>query len=1339
MDPIREYPLAPSQQLFWALHQVFPDSSIGNLCLQLHLRGPLQREALLASLQRLAQGFELWRTTIHFDPAHAGGEPVAVVHDIDPYPVEEVDLSCEAPQQRGALLASMLRERVECRFDLARGPLMRVMLVRLDAEDHLLQFVSHHVAVDGASLYSVLGRELGACYSEFVRGDASSHRTPMSYAHFAAAQREIVSAEQRPALRFWSETLAELSGALALPSDHVRTKQRGWRGSREKLVIAPSVRQQLQVLALQCDSSLPDLLLAAFAIQLQRYSDQDDFLIGVANQNRRDPTYRELFGCLVLTAPVRCGLHGDPTVRELLQTVRATKRAAFAHLDPGVDALLSEMSAAAGRQGSAYQAVFNYMPFSIEGANFERLTVQSERIDPGWTAVELSLDVRDLPEQCECVLDYATDLFTAETGRRYLSHYATLLESIANASQSTRISELTMLPDAERRELLSVAVNASPPTEHTPRCLHEFVHDSVVRNGAALAVVSGERSLSYAELWTRATTLSQPLRARGALVGERVAILLADPVDTLVAMLATLQAGAAYVPIDPALPKDRILYMLSKSRPAVLVAQQHTCLMLGPLPCAALDPDSESSRRSDAGPGELTATKPVTPEDPAYVIFTSGSSGRPKGVVVRHRNVVNQLFARIAGYPAAPARFLVPHSMVWDAAAGGVYWTLATGGMLVLPDAEERRDPIALRRLIGRHAVTHLDIVPSLYSELLASEPCDELQSLDTVIVGGEACSAALARRHFAVLPRAALYNEYGPTETTVYSTVHRVSSEHISDPVPIGRPIANTRCYVLDRQLQLAPWGVPGELYIGGLGVALGYFDDPERTAERFVLDPFADGPGARMYRSGDLVRRRAHGPIEFLGRIDRQIKIRGYRIELGEIEAALQRCEGVADAVAVPREDAGGTRIDAYLTVTPHHAALEVDRVRAALRAELPAYMVPTHLAVVERFPVTPAGKIDIKKLALPPADAGAKANGTGQRYVEPRTQTELELAQIWSGLLGRPRIGARDDFFELGGHSLLAVRMLSLVESRLGARVSLGAFFQSSELRGLASLLHRDAALAEESLVVTIKDGDHHPPFWLLHPVGGHVVFARRLALEFDPKQPLIGIQAQGLDGRREPLRTIESMAVLYEGLIRARQPQGPYYLGGHSFGGLIALEIAQRLHAAGDEVGMLALLDTPGPDYPRRASFPRRVWEHARARARPLLGYAMGASAAAQGLGKPVAYDPLRDERSRGALVDAIERVTHCNGLAAKLYRPRYYPGTLHMLRARQTPNWIGMRFDDEACGWAPYAHEVIADPIECTHQDMMDEPAVHEVGRKLQARLRACQARRFGRGVRGGQA
>ena len=1316
------HPLTPSQQTFWALSEMFPESSVGNEAIVLRMRGPLDREVLRASIAELAGRSDPWQTVIRLDAESPSSPPSATRRTIEPFPVEELDLSGRAPSDLEHELAKLVDERLHTRIDLARGPLMRIVLIRCGPAEHRLLFVSHHVAFDGISFFDLLPRDLARVYSAFLRKETSPLPAAASFADFARAQQRICDEPAGESVGFWRDALAGASGAIELPVDHRRASSRGCAGLRRYSVVDPSGREALTARARELGVSLSDLLLSAFVALLHRYSGQTDLLVGVPNGNRRAPGTDGLFGCAMLTLPLRFDASGDPSVSELAQRVRATKRAAFEHVDPRVDRVLMEEVANRGCDGgSGYRVVFNYASTISGPLAFDGLEVALERPDPGWTAVDLSLDVNEGGEGLALTLEVDRDLFGAETADRCLEHYVCLLRAIA-AGGDEAVSKLPLIGPVERRALTQ-DLNATARPYPRDVCLHELIASRAPSDPAALAAVSHGRELTYGALREEALRLAAHLRALGARPGERVALCVEDPLASLVGMLGALESGAAYVPIDVSLPPARVAWMLGACSPIAIVTERKLLDSLGDRKAPALCLDALPAEF----PAWRSAGEPAQPgpEDPAYVIFTSGSTGRPKGVVVRHRNVVSQLFARIEGYPESPGRLLTAHSFAFDAAAAGIYWTLASGGTLVLPDSEQRRDPVVLRQLVAEHGVTHLDLPPALHRELLTSATEHALDSVGTVIVGGETCSPALALGHARWLPRAQLYNEYGPTETTIYSTVYAVPRDRIPDPVPIGKPIANTRCYVLDLHGEPVPQGVSGELYIGGEGVAAGYLDQPELTAERFLADPFVPDPGARMYRTGDRVRRRVDGELEYLGRADRQVKVRGNRVELGEIEAALLRCPEVAGAVAVARDESGTAQVDAYVVLGPGRPPSSA-ALRALLRAELPEYMVPTHVSAIASIPLTAAGKVDVERLPAPTQASEGDPRGLG--FLEPRTQAEQRIAGIWMELLGLPRVGVHDDFFDLGGHSLLAVRMLSLVGAILGVRVSLSAFARLATVARLAGMLHQQGGVSEESLVVAVQPLGNRRPFWMIHPVGGHVVFAKRLAVHLDPDQPLLGIQAQGLDGHKEPLETIEEMARLYVSLIRGAQPRGPYFIGGHSLGGLLAMEIALQLEEAGERLGIVALLDAWGPTYPRRLSAPMRIVDRLR------FGVRWGVRASVRavtvdGLSEYLSYDPLASAERQDDLSDAISRVARANAKAAERYRFRFYPGKVHVFRALRTPDWPGLRFDDPLCGWGAYTREVEVIPMDCAHPEMLDEPTVTELGKRLELLLAKAQAER----------
>ncbi len=1307
-DRARTHPLTPSQQTFWALAEILPDSSIGNEGLILRMRGPLRRDALQHGIASLARRYDAWRTVIEIERDDLSAKPTARVETLDPFPVEEIDLSAHPPAERAQLVDALVRERLMSRIDLAVGPAMRVSLFRGGPEEHLLLFVSQHAAFDGLSFFDVLPRRLASAYTAQVRGEPEADTRAAPFADFARAQARVLAQPDRPTLAWWKECLAGASAALELPRDRARAERRTGRGLRRSFDVDAPLRTSLVSRADELGVSLSDLLLTAFSAQLRRYSGQTDLLIGVPHGNRTEPGSDGLFGCAMITLPLRLDLRACSSLWELAQHVRSRKREAFANLDPGVDEILRQsLSREARESGSGYRAVFSYARLGLRGLHFEGLDVEAERPDPGWTAVDLSLDVSDSGDALVCTVEADLDLFDPETVELCLAHYVNLLRDVA-ARGDVAISDLAMLTPEEQPEARERSRSFAYPRD---LCLHQALAMRAPTESGAIAAVCRGRELTYLDLRSRARQLAAHLNAAGARPGERVALVLDDPMLALVGMLGTLKSGAAFVPLDASLPPARIRSMLQVCRPCAIVTERGLTgetpdvripvLYVDDLP-ASLPIDSAGYTTLEPGAG-----------DPAYVIFTSGSTGQPKGVVVSHRNVVSQLYARLNGYPEPPRRLITAHSFVFDASLAGVFWTLASGGLLVLPDSDQRRDPVSLRRLVNLHRVTHLDVPPVLHRELLEGLDNDDLSSLEAVIVGGEACPTGLVLRHQEVLPRAQLFNEYGPTETTIYSTVYAVPRfEAPATNVPIGRPIANTRCYVLDANRGPLPRGVSGELYIGGDGVALGYLNEPELTAERFLADPFAPEPGARMYRTGDLVRLRRDGELEFLGRLDRQVRVRGYRVELGEVEAALLTCPGVSAAVAAVQRDAGGAHIVAWVVPAPG-AKLTAAEIRTRLCDQLPTYMIPSHVSPIPSIPLTTAGKLDAERLPPPQRDALAD-DGPTPGYIDPRTQSEFRISEIWAELLGQPRVGANDDFFDLGGHSLLAVRMLNLVSSILGVRVSLSAFVRAPTVAGLAGLMRQLGNVREESLMVPIQPHGTRKPFWVIHPVGGHVVFMKRMIRHLPSDLPLLGIQAQGLDGHREPLQTVEEMARLYTSLIRAEQPSGPYFIGGHSMGGLVALEIAQQLRAAGETIGLVAIIDAPGPGFPRTLPLPLRILD----RLRFLLRAKWRARAASDGMTEYLSYVPFSGEAPRDTFSDAISRVSIANSHAADVYKPRFYPGRIHLFRAMRTPDWPGLRFDDPLSGWGPYASEVVVVPIDSGHVEMLDEPALTLLGKAL---------------------
>jgi len=1273
---VERFRATPTQRGFGALSAMSP--AAGNEVVAIDLEGPLDVDRLGRILDRLEGGLDAWRT--RFVEEHG-----ALFGVVEPPVGARLRVERVTADRRVARAEALAREP----FDLAEGRLVRATLLQTDDEQATLVLVAHHAVMDGSALFVLLPRALGALY----RGEAIDLE---GFAPWAAREADAYDGDAGERARgFWRESLRDAPGSLALPTDHPRSGTRSLRGRR--LSRDAGVTRE----ALEAAGRPVDVAIAALATALHRMAAADEVTVGVTHANRRAPGAERVVGCLVRTLPLRVSPGDAASFSGLVSQVHERRRRAFGHLTDVVDDVLAER----GEAGPGYRVVLNYMPFSERDAADFGPTVRARgwRPDPGWTATDLAFDVVEAPEGLRCVLEYDEGLFDAPTAERWLEAFVTALAA-APTHRERGLGALPLMGVAARRALGALGRGGGPPSQ--PARLHDLLAVGALRNEGAPALLREGRAVDYRTLWRRAGALAERIAALPSGPPPRlVGLATRDPESALVALVGILRSGAAYVPLDPHLPEKRLAQMIEDARPIAVVTDTDRdfgapALRLG---------DAEAEGPADAG----------DPRAAAYVIFTSGSTGRPKGVVVAHANVVHQLEARRAFYGGAPGVTLSAHSYAFDSAVACVFWALAEGDPLVLVDEDERRDPALLRGCIARHRVETLDVPPALWAELLAGG-AEGLESLRTVIVGGEALPPALARRHLALLPEARLVNEYGPTETTVFSSAHVVDAV-TPGSVPIGRPIHRTRARIVDRYGQLVPRGGVGELWIGGAGVTAGYLRDEARTLERFVDDPHL----GRTYRTGDLARWDAEGRLRFEGRVDQQIQIRGHRVEPQEVVAALEAQPGVQQAVVLPLDAPLGLRLHAWVVARPG-ATLDLQRLRDALRAELPEPMIPATLERIDALPRAPSGKLDLAALPRPTTPAIARSESW---RTEPRTQAEDAIAKAFREVLRLDAVDVHASFFDLGGTSLTAVRALSRLHDALDVRIPLSAFVRAPSVAQLAERLHGEGLVDEEPLVVRIAEGEG-PPLWLLHPVGGHVVYGEVVAKAMQARIPILGIQAQGLDGRRPPLAEMDAIGALYVSLIREAQPEGPYFLAGPSQGGLAALEIAQRLIAEGEDVRLLAMLDCWAPGFPRRTSAARRVLDHAgamwrrswRERAAYLKEKATRRLRRLEHGFRTYTYREAGDE---GAIYDTLLEVQSAYEAAADAYEVRPYPGRVHVFRALRVPESPGLRFDDPSCGWAAFARGGVETiDVDAEHKDMLDPPQVHQVAAALEALLLA---------------
>lgn len=1039
-------PASFAQQRIWFLDQLGPQSTAYNDPTSLRLNIALNVGALEQSFNAFVQRHEVLRTSF----VAVNGHPMQVIAPALKLPLPLVDLSTLLHAEREAEALRLANEQAQRPFDLTQGPLMRVLLLQLGAEEYLLLLTIHQIISDGWSL-GVLFQELASLYTAFTSGQPSSlPDLPIQYADYALWQQERVQEDLlADDLAYWKQQLAGAPALLDLPTDRPYPASQTFRGSAYLVTLPLDLTEALKTLSRREGVTLYMTLVAAFQTLLYRYTGQDDMVLGTFTAGRTHEELEALIGFFVNTLVLRTDLSGNPTFRELLGRVRTVTFEAYAHQEVPFDSLVRELQPTRSLgQNPLCQVMLVLQPPPPplpSGWELSRMDIKT-----GAARFDLSLNSADRPEGLACSFEYSTALFDATTIARMAGHWQTLLEGIV-AEPTRQLAELSLLTENERQQLL-VEWNATHAGYPKDRCIHQLFEAQVERTPDAVAVVFEDEPMTYRELNRRANQLAHHLRALGVGPEMLVGLCVERSLEMVIGLLGILKAGGAYVPLDPAYPKERLAFMLEDSQAVVLL----TCEQLLPL---LPEHQPHTVCLDSAWPTiaqELTVN-PVTPstsDNLAYVIYTSGSTGKPKGVSVSHQNLVHSTVARTIYYKEPVNRFLLLSSFAFDSSVAGIFWTLCQGGALVLPRADLQLEISYLTKLIPQNQVSHLLCLPALYMLLLEQAKLQQIVSLRTIIVAGEPCPKELIKRHYHLLSHAQLFNEYGPTEGTVWCSVYNCRPENLRSPVPIGRPIPNMQVYLLDTHLQLVPIGVPGELHIGGDGLARGYLNHPELTNAKFIAHPFSNEPGARLYRTGDLARYLPDGNIEFLGRADHQVKIRGFRIELGEIEEVLRQHPQVQEAVVAARGDTSGDkRLVAYI-VAAQRQSLPINDLRVSLKEKLPDYMLPSAFVLLDALPLTPNGKID--RQALPMLDQVKPQ--LEETFVAPRSSVEEVLASVWAEVLGLEQIGIYDNFFALGGHSLLAMQVTWRLWTTMQVEVPLRAFFEASTVAQLAEIIPR-----------------------------------------------------------------------------------------------------------------------------------------------------------------------------------------------------------------------------------------------------------------------------------------
>jgi len=1056
-DAIR--PLSFAQQRLWFLEQFHPGSDVYNIVVPIRISGVLEIDALRRGLEEIVRRHEVLRSRVVMHQ----GEPLQQVMAAEPVPLPLFNISFLPALEQQKPLDDFLEQQVHRNFDLTRGPLFRVNLIRLGPEQHVLVLNMHHIVSDDWSL-RVLMQELGQIYGAYLRRESSPlSELPIQYADFSSWQRRWLQGEMlERQLAYWRKQLASLPTLLELPLDYPRPPVQSVHGNRISLHLTAGLSDRLQDLSKSQDATLFMTLLAAFQTVLLRYSGSDDLAVGTPIASRNQVEIEGLIGFFVNTLVLRANLRGNPAFTALLARVRETALGAYGHQDLPFEKLVEELKPERNLSHTPlFQVIFALQNASLSETTFAGLRLTPLPIDTGAIKFDLMMTAEEVANEGMLLqLTYSTDLFKTATAQCMLDHYHNLLKSIVESPEQY-LSELEMLSTAERDQLLG-AWNATKRDYGPPVCVHELFEAQAERTPTAVALEYERQQMSYAELNGRANQLAHYLRGLGVGPEIRVALCVERGPEMVVALLAVLKSGGAYVPLDPEYPPERLQFIAEDAEVSVLLTQSQVRVRVPGVKTRIVELDTGWEQIA----GHSRANPPATAQagNAAYIMYTSGSTGRPKGVVVIRRGLTNFVRAMNDIFSnSTPDQWIAVTSICFDISVLELFWTLAHGDHVILHPGLKRarqevnvngkkHEPASSPEESWNYSGKSLQCTPSFMAGLMELwKTRTQRPVLKKLLLGGEALPPALVR-NLAGISQEGIYNMYGPTETTVWSSVHRLHAAE--DTISIGLPVANTQMYVLDETMALVPAGVTGELYIGGTGLARGYWKQPGMTAERFVPNPFSAEAGERMYRTGDLVKRHADGNLEYLRRIDHQIKVRGYRIEPGEIQAVLAQHAQVKESAVIARDYNNDKRLLAYVVCAAQSSITSLD-LRQYLRDRLPDYMVPNVIVLLEHMPLTPNGKLDRQALPNPEEPAMNAANSA----IDRGNELEQTIAAVWQNLLRTSKMRLDDNFFDLGGHSLLVIQMRSALFEALNRDIAVVDLFSYPSIRSLARYLDQN----------------------------------------------------------------------------------------------------------------------------------------------------------------------------------------------------------------------------------------------------------------------------------------
>ena len=1286
--PCNSAPLSPEQRQLW-LHAQLASKPIYNESVTIHRMGAFDLQTMERTFNEIVRRHEIWRTS--FDVVN--GEARQIVHSELDVRLQYDDLTSLSPEEQEAEAQRLAIDDARREFDLSSAPLFRVRVTKFGDREHRLYLALHHIIFDGISLARVLLPELAEVYDAFAQGKASPLREPLVQYGDYASWKERAEDDNKIAekIEFWRNAIGASAPQLSLAADHDYPPIPSYQGGVEKFGLPLLLTEALQDLARAEETTLYTVLLAAFKTMLSRYSGSGDILIGGVTDQRQRPELEKLIGLFLNPIAIRTRPSADLSFREYLAQVRTTVLSALHASDLSFERVSTELNVA--RQPGAhplFQAVFSMQPLAEPYPAGWDLTQMD--IFTGNTKFDLYLEMEMRPEGLVGRIIYSRDLFERGTVRRMIGHLQTLLEGVVSNADSP-LGQLPLLTASEMQELLLDWNETDLAVSETT--VHGWFRSQAQRAPDSIAIMFEGRSWTYRELVQQSDAVASRLQKMGVGPEVLVGLYMNRSPEMVAGLLGILKTGGAFVPLDPALPRSRLDFIVNDAKPAVLLADRELLSRLpaGDIPVVSYDTCSDSAR-FDSG-------RKANGSHLAYILYTSGSTGHPKGAEIEHAALVNLLrsMQRKPGF-AADDSLLALATIGFDLSVYELLLPLVSGGRLVIAPREVASDPRALAELIGASRCTVIAATPATWRALI-EEGWSGDASL-SIICCGEALARGLAQD---LLRRCkALWNGYGPTETTIFSTIHQVLS--VGGSVPIGRPIANVKHYILDANENPMPVGAIGELYIGGAGLARGYRNRPDLTSERFV--GLGAVPGQRLYKTGDLARYRADGTIEYCGRADSEEKIRGYRVAVEEVEAALVRHPDIAAAAVRAWPDASGNKALVAYLVTLRRELAQTE-LRQFLSESLPDFMIPSRFTPIAELPMTPTGKIDRK--SLPPViDFGPAM------VSPPKGETEERLATIWRDILGTASVGRRDNFFDLGGHSLLVAKFLREVDREFGRKLTMATFFRAPTIEAMARLLGEEP-LHEGYTAIPVQPAGSRPPLlWL----DGGPLF-RGLASAIGLDQPFLGIPVDPVLERHaaSPMSFEDIASVIADG-IKELQPEGPYYLGGWCNMGILAYEVASQLKRAGHKVGLVILLDAPNPvSYGQIGRMPLiwsqlrfhwpRFWRQSKAEKKAYL------SARVRGLLKTFKILPSHSNTHQGQLRAELSRMISC-------YDPPIYSGDVALIQ----PSPRLDVYDFEA-GWAgKITGKLESYDVPGTHVSMLSHPYVQQLGTCLETVLLRAQ-------------